>query len=81
LTTELGEPRREGGWRGQGRGGAGEAELAGGTGAVEGGQVLAAEDLGEGADGAEETGRRGDPARAVAREGAAGDEAVEVQVL
>ena len=47
----------------------------------EGGQVLAAEDRGEGTDGEEKPGRRRDPARAVAREGAAGDEAVDVQVL
>ena len=75
------EPGREGGGRGQGRGGSGEAELAGGKRAPEGGQVFAAEDLSEGPDGEEEARRRRNPARAVAREGAARDDAVDVQVL
>jgi len=44
-------------------------------------EVLATEDLGEGADGEEKAGRRGDPARAVGGEGASRDDAVQVEVL
>jgi hypothetical protein len=44
-------------------------------------EVFAPEDLGEGADGEEKAGRRGDPARAVGGEGAPRDDAVEVEVL
>ena len=60
---------------------AGEAELAGGEGAVKRLQVFAAEDPGEGADGEQEAGRRGDPARPVLGERAPGDDTVQMQVL
>jgi len=79
--AELIEPRREGRGLGERGEGAGEAEGALGEGAAEGVEVLAAEDLGEGADGEEEPRRRGDPARAVGGEGAAGDDTVQVEML
>src|SRR5438309_6293390 len=60
---------------------AGEAELAGGEGAVKRLEVFAAEDPGKGADGEQKAGRRGDPARAVRGERAAGDDTVQMQVL
>ena len=44
-------------------------------------EVFAAEDPGEGADGEQKAGRRGDPARAVLGERAAGDDTVQMQVL
>ena len=49
--------------------------------AAEGVEVFAPEDLGEGADGEEKAGRRRDPARAVGGEGAARDDAVQMEVL
>ena len=58
------EPGRKGGRLGERREGPGEAELAFNEGALERVQVLRSEDRGEGADGKEEAGRRGDPARA-----------------
>jgi hypothetical protein len=45
--------------------GTSEDELAGGEGTPERGNVFAADDLSEGADGKEKAGRRGDPARAI----------------
>src|SRR5206468_535537 len=60
---------------------AGEAEPAGGEGAVKRLEVFAAEDPGEGADGEQKAGRRGDPARAVLGERAAGHDTVQMQVL
>jgi len=60
---------------------AGEDELARGEGALERVQVLPAEDLGEGANGEEKAGRRGDPARPVLGERAPGDDTVQMQVL
>src|SRR5207247_10248385 len=60
---------------------AGEDELAGAEGALERVQVLPAEDLGQGADGEEKAGRRGDPARPVLGERAPGDDTVQMQVL
>src|SRR5439155_24864841 len=60
---------------------AGEAELAGGEGAVKRLQVFAAEDPGEGADGEQKARRGVDPARAVLGERAAGDDTVQMQVL
>src|SRR2546426_376300 len=79
--AELIEPRGEGGGLGQGREGAGEAERALGEGAAEGVEVLAAEDGRQGADGKEKPRRRGDPARAVGGQSAAGDDTVQVEVL
>jgi hypothetical protein len=79
--AELIEPRGEGGGLGQGREGAGEAERALGEGAAEGVEVLAAEDGSQGADGKEKPRRRGDPARAVWGQRAAGDDTVQVEVL
>jgi hypothetical protein len=75
------EPRCES--RGLGERGerAGEAEGALGEGATEGVEVLAAEDCGEGPDGEEKPRRRGDPARAVGGQGAAGDDTVQVEML
>ncbi len=81
ILAELAEPLREGSGGREGGGGSGEDELARVEGAPEGVEVFATEDLGEGADREEEAGGRGDPARAVGGESAAGDDAVEVQVL
>jgi hypothetical protein len=78
---ELSEPRREGRRLGEGREGAGEAELAVREGAPERVEVLGAEDGGESADGEEEPGRRGDPAGAIGGQGAPGDDAMQVEVL
>ena len=79
--AELSEPRCEGRGFGEGSERASEAERALGEGAAERGEVLAAEDRGEGADGEEKPRRRGDPARAVGGQGAAGDDTVQVEML
>jgi len=79
--AELGEPRREGPGVSEGGGRSGEDERPGVERAPERVEVFATEDLGEGADGEEKTGRRGKPARAVGGEGAPRDDTVQVQVL
>jgi len=81
VLPKLLEPGGEGAGLGEGRDRSGEHELAGREGAPESVQVLAAEDLRESADREEKAGRRGDPARAVLGERAAGDNNVQMQVL
>ena len=78
---ELIEPRREGVGLGEGGGRSGEGERALREGAPEGVEVLAPEDLGEGADGEEKSRRGGDPARPIGGEGAPRDDTVQMNVL
>ena len=81
LPSELGQPGVEGGRIGEGREPAGEMQLVASEGLLQSAQVAAAKHLGEGADGEEETGVRGQPAGAVAGQRAPGDEAVDMDVL
>jgi hypothetical protein len=76
LVTEVLEAVAVGG----GRGGADEPELAEGVGAAQGSEHLAAEQGAEDAHRKEKVGRGGDPALAVARQAASGDDAVDVGV-
>ncbi len=78
--AQVSEPGSEDAGVGEGGGGSGEDELPGVERALERVEVLAPEDLGEGADGEEKAGRGGEPARAVGGEGTAGDDAVQMRV-
>src|SRR5206468_1588703 len=81
MLPKVPEPSREGLRLSQRGEQAGEVELAGGEGAVKRLQVFAAEDPSERPDREEKAGRRGDPARAVLGERAAGHDTVQMQVL
>src|SRR5271166_6358191 len=71
----------EAGGSGQGGESAGEAELTIGKGGAQHLQEQVAEAAGEHADGQEEAGWTGDPARLIGRDAAAGDDTVQVRMV
>ena len=71
----------EAGGSGQGGESAGEAELTIGEGGAQHLQEQVAEAVGEHADGQEEAGWTGDPARLIGRDAAAGDDTVQVRMV
>ena len=81
VLAQLGEPRGPRRRLRESREAAREVQLAAIEGALQASEKPAAEDFGEGADREEEAGPRGNPTRALRRERAPGDDAVDVDVL
>ena len=78
--AEGGHERRKPGAIGEGSGSGGEDQVAGREGAVQAGEIRGAEDEREGLDRKQKRHAPADPARAIARQGAAGDDAVDRHV-